>query len=399
MKIFKQVMGVEDMKIMKRLNSLILIYVLLCAAPALAEYQSSHTGTEIDAAITQIKGAVTSSAGAGDSGKLVELDASGLFDMSFIPDLSGTYQTVLSNEAGLYSALSDVSDFAQAADGISFFSDVDSSGVADGNVLKWNDTNSAWEVATDDTGSGGSAIVLDLGDDGSNESSDLTEIATSGDTNNIFTEPAADKFLIDLSNAWPMGLDDLNDVTGTGSAGYLLKDDGDGTYSFTNSLSVGTLVFPNGTDAAPTAAASVYYNTSTNTATIGDGSSAVAFQTGTETEAIEFVIDGGGSAITTGEKGHLEIPYACTIQRVTTLADQSGSIVVDLWVDTYANFAPTDVDSITASAPPTLSTAQAAQDSTLTGWTTSLSAGDIIAYNVDSASTVTRVTISLVVEK
>jgi len=115
--------------------------------------------------------------------------------------------------------------------------------------------------------------------------------------------------------------------------------------------------------------------------------------------AIEFIIDGGGSAITTGQKGHLEIPFACVIQRVTTLADQSGSIVVDIWKDTYANFPPTDADSITAAAPPTLSTAQAAQDATLTGWTTTVAAGDILAFNVDSITTVTRVVISLKVRK
>jgi len=115
--------------------------------------------------------------------------------------------------------------------------------------------------------------------------------------------------------------------------------------------------------------------------------------------AIEFIIDGGGSAITTGQKGHLEIPFACVITRVTTLADQSGSIVVDIWKDTYANFPPTVADTITAAAKPTLSAAQKAQDSTLTGWTTAIAAGDVLAYNVDSAATVTRVVISLRVRK
>jgi len=119
---------------------------------------------------------------------------------------------------------------------------------------------------------------------------------------------------------------------------------------------------------------------------------------GTEA-SLTFIIDGGGSAITTGQKGHLEIPFACTIQRVTMLADQSGSIVVDIWKDTYANFPPTDADSITASAPPTISSAQKSQDSTLTGWTKSISSGDILAFNVDSCATITRVTISLKVEK
>jgi len=117
------------------------------------------------------------------------------------------------------------------------------------------------------------------------------------------------------------------------------------------------------------------------------------------TTSITFVIDGAGSTITTGQKGHLEIPFACTIQRVTMLADKSGSIVVDIWKDTYANFPPTSADSITASAPPTISSAQKSQDSTLTGWTKSISSGDILAFNVNSCSTITRVTISLKVDR
>jgi len=115
--------------------------------------------------------------------------------------------------------------------------------------------------------------------------------------------------------------------------------------------------------------------------------------------SITFIIDGGGSAITTGEKGHLRIPFACEIQRVTLLADQTGSIVIDIWKDTYANFPPTDADSITASAPPTISSAQKSEDSTLTGWTKTINAGDILAFNVDSAATITRVTLSLKVKK
>ena len=110
---------------------------------------------------------------------------------------------------------------------------------------------------------------------------------------------------------------------------------------------------------------------------------------------INFIIDGGGSAITTGIKGDVEIPYDCTIEQVTMLADVSGSAVVDLWVDTYANFPPTDADTITASAVPTISSATKSQDATLTGWTTALNQGDTLRFNVDSAATITRLTISL----
>ncbi|GAI34200.1 unnamed protein product, partial [marine sediment metagenome] len=78
---------------------------------------------------------------------------------------------------------------------------------------------------------------------------------------------------------------------------------------------------------------------------------------------ITFVIDGGGSAITTGEKGHLEIPFACTIQAWTLVADQAGAIKIDVWRDTYANFPPTNEDSLCGGHEPEIvATNQEAQD-------------------------------------
>ena len=102
-------------------------------------------------------------------------------------------------------------------------------------------------------------------------------------------------------------------------------------------------------------------------------------------------LDGNGSVLTTGQKGYTQLQYACTINSWTILADQSGSIVIDIWKDVLANYPPTDADSITASAPPTLAAATYATSATLTGWTTAVSAGDVLGFNVDSVSTVTRV--------
>jgi hypothetical protein len=118
-----------------------------------------------------------------------------------------------------------------------------------------------------------------------------------------------------------------------------------------------------------------------------------------QTGAIAFVIDGGGATIATGVKGDLEIPFPCAIQGWTLVADQSGSIVVDVWKDGYANFPPVVGDSITASAKPTISAATKGQSSTLTGWTTSIAAGDILRFNVDSVTTIQRATLSLKVKK
>ena len=143
----------------------------------------------------------------------------------------------------------------------------------------------------------------------------------------------------------------------------------------------------------------IYYRSAANTwsaVTIGGG---LSFTGGTlsttRTTSMGLVIDGGGSAITTGIKGDLHIPVACTITAVDMLADQSGSIVIDIWKDTYANYPPTVADTITASAKPTISTALKSEDTTLTGWTVSCSAGDTLRFNVDSCTSITRVALSL----
>lgn len=114
---------------------------------------------------------------------------------------------------------------------------------------------------------------------------------------------------------------------------------------------------------------------------------------------LTFVVDGGGAAITGNPMADVEVPAAGTIVEWTLLADQSGSVVVDVWKDTYANFPPVVGDSIAASAKPTLSSASKATDATLTGWTTALAQGDVIRFHLDSASTITRFTLTLIYER
>jgi hypothetical protein len=121
--------------------------------------------------------------------------------------------------------------------------------------------------------------------------------------------------------------------------------------------------------------------------------------TGTFTASLGITIDGGGAAPSAGVKGYLYVPFACTINSVTLAADQSGSAVIDIWKVAYVSFPPTVTNTITASDLPTLSSAQDYQDSTLTGWTTSVNAGDVLAFNVNSASTLTRINLVLKVTR
>lgn len=117
---------------------------------------------------------------------------------------------------------------------------------------------------------------------------------------------------------------------------------------------------------------------------------------------IGIVFDGGGSVITPGVKGFFEVGVACTISAVTLLATDAaataGSIVVDIWKAPYASYPPTVANTITASAKPTLAAANKSQNTTLTGWTTAIAAGDILAFKVDSATTVTKVSLTLTVQ-
>jgi hypothetical protein len=106
-------------------------------------------------------------------------------------------------------------------------------------------------------------------------------------------------------------------------------------------------------------------------------------------------LSGGGGVITTGSKGYVRIPTAGTITSWTVVGDQaSGSIVIDVKRSTYAGFPTTS--SIAGTNLPTISSAQKATDSTLTGWgSTSLAQGDIIEFVVNSCTAFTMVTLSI----
>lgn len=141
--------------------------------------------------------------------------------------------------------------------------------------------------------------------------------------------------------------------------------------------------------------------------TITLGSTALTFSAYGSTTIdsdIEILIDGAGATITTGVKFDIQIDFDCTIISATLLADQSGSIVVDIFKCTYSQYDagathPVSGDKITASAPPTISTATKSTDSTLTGWTTAISANDILRFNVNSATTIQRVSLILKIRR
>lgn len=131
------------------------------------------------------------------------------------------------------------------------------------------------------------------------------------------------------------------------------------------------------------------------TAQIGD----LAFQR-TFPAAIEFLIDGGGGNIAAQTWGYLTVPFNGNLTGWSLLGDNTGSIRVDVWYATYSAFSPPTVpssaNSITGSNTPALVSA-GKNAGGVTGWSsTTLSRGDILAFNVPLASSnITRVTLNL----
>jgi hypothetical protein len=75
-----------------------------------------------------------------------------------------------------------------------------------------------------------------------------------------------------------------------------------------------------------------------------------------------------------------------------------GSIGLDVWKKAATGGWPTNSDSITASAKPSITTATENASTTLTGWTTSVAAGDKIALEVESVTNAYAITLSVDVE-
>lgn len=130
----------------------------------------------------------------------------------------------------------------------------------------------------------------------------------------------------------------------------------------------------------------------------GDGSVFVKLDTGSSTNwtqlgstsatsLVGIGIDNGGSPIAAGFKGYFTCPFAGTITGWDFFGDTSGSAVYEIWK--VNNAIPVIGDKISASAPATISAAQQLQSTTLTGWTTSVAAGDVFGFNLTSCSTFT----------
>lgn len=110
------------------------------------------------------------------------------------------------------------------------------------------------------------------------------------------------------------------------------------------------------------------------------------------TGAFGITIDGSGNVIRCGQKGFIIIPYNCAILSWSIIGNASGNCAVDLWKSASV---PTSANTITGTQKPILHCQQVNFSSSVSTWTTGLTANDIIAFNVISAETVTKVTVTI----
>jgi hypothetical protein len=115
-----------------------------------------------------------------------------------------------------------------------------------------------------------------------------------------------------------------------------------------------------------------------------------------------FAWDGGGSAVATANsKRCVAVPHASTIKGYTMVIDQdpgAGGTILNLSKGAYSDSAlPTTAMDGTAHAnPPTVADNKiASTDSTLTGWTTTVTANDIICAEVATNAVSTWISIAV----
>lgn len=109
---------------------------------------------------------------------------------------------------------------------------------------------------------------------------------------------------------------------------------------------------------------------------------------------IGFTIDANGAIPTVGTKGYRLVSRTMTILGWTVVADVAGSIVIDVKKCAFGSF-PTTASMCNGNYP-TLTSEQTHQSTDVSGWTTAtITANDVVEFYVNSATTVTRVTLTL----
>jgi hypothetical protein len=117
---------------------------------------------------------------------------------------------------------------------------------------------------------------------------------------------------------------------------------------------------------------------------------------------LNFVIDGGGSVISSGSAGFIEIPYAASPISFDFLGNVSGNLSCDVRRTTYASWSGTGfatTASIVNTQKPNIASGTKAQNTNVNLWS-GIAAGDILEFFVDQApASITRASLAIKLRK
>lgn len=144
------------------------------------------------------------------------------------------------------------------------------------------------------------------------------------------------------------------------------------------------------------------YTTSTNNIIFtvapvsGDDVFIIALATTADlTRTINYIIDSGSIKMLAGNKGSITLDVSGIIESLVILSDQEGELTLDIKKSNYNNF-PVFTSIIPTGAYPQLVIDNVKlRDDDLTGWDTTLIAGDILTFDVISVNNINRFLISL----
>lgn len=176
---------------------------------------------------------------------------------------------------------------------------------------------------------------------------------------------------------------DINKIDVIGITSSLVSGGAIGTINLIGSESTPSIIPQNGASAYELAVASGYVGSLSQWLTSLHGSNGAS-----GTNDIGIVIDGGSLVLTPGTKGYRNIPSNFTVTGWTIISDVTGSCVVDIRKTAFDTFPSSS--SIAGTDKPTLSNAQKNKSATLSTFLTSLQAGDIIEFKIDSVSIIKK---------
>lgn len=120
-----------------------------------------------------------------------------------------------------------------------------------------------------------------------------------------------------------------------------------------------------------------------------------------EIDTINVLVGDGANVLTSGIKAaiHVDFNALITASYVHEFDGLTGSIVLAIDKAAYVTGAAPSFTSIVGSAPPSMTSARYAADTTLVGWTRQINRNDVLRVSVTSQTNLTRVLLALRVRR